>query len=120
MIGHAQFIRRMYVQSLNPSLRDSSGKELRRLHDITNQHLRALKASGYEPSGEFITSLLELKLDQPTMCEWQKFTQEPKKVHHYSKLLVFLDLQAQGSDNTTHGERRHQCPPDKRAALRPA
>ena len=52
-----------------PSLRDDSGKELRRLHDVANQHLRTLKTLGYEPSGEFITTILELKLDGLKMCE---------------------------------------------------
>ncbi len=50
-----------------PSLKDGSGKEIRRLHDSVPQHLRALKAMGEEPSGAFITSILELKLDQATM-----------------------------------------------------
>ena len=54
-----------------PTLKDGSGKELRRLHDIAQQHLRALKAMGHEPSGPFITSLLDLKLDTNTMFEWQ-------------------------------------------------
>ena len=44
-----------------PPLKDGSGKELRRLHDIVQQHLRALKTMDYEPSGPFITSILELK-----------------------------------------------------------
>ena len=55
-----------------PSLRDGTGKELRALHDTVVQHLRALKALGHEPSKEFITSLLELKLDSVTMFEWQR------------------------------------------------
>ena len=50
-------------------LKDSSSKELRRLHDVVQQHLRALD---YKPSGPFITSVLELKLDVNTMFEWQK------------------------------------------------
>ena len=39
-----------------PSLKDDSGKELRHLHDTVQQHIRALKAMDYEPSGPFITS----------------------------------------------------------------
>jgi hypothetical protein len=31
------------------------------------QHFRALKAMGHEPSGCFVTSVLELKLDAGTM-----------------------------------------------------
>lgn len=43
-----------------PSLKDGSGKELCCLHDAALQHLRALKVVGHEPSGSFITSVLEL------------------------------------------------------------
>ena len=52
-----------------PALKDGTGKELCRLHDTAQQHLRALKAMGYDPPGPFITSLLELKLDMNTMFE---------------------------------------------------
>ena len=41
-----------------PSLKDGNGRELRRLHDTVQQHLRALKAMHYEPSGPFMTSVL--------------------------------------------------------------
>ena len=41
-----------------------TGKELRHLHNTVQQHLRALAAMDYEPSGPFITSVLELKLGQ--------------------------------------------------------
>ena len=40
------------------------------------QHLRALKGMGHEPSESFITSMLELKLDVDTMFEWQRHSQE--------------------------------------------
>lgn len=35
-----------------------------------------MKSMGYDPSGSFNTSALELKLDQNTMFEWQKHSQE--------------------------------------------
>ncbi len=57
------------------SLKEGTGKELRRLHDTVQQHLRALKAMDHEPSGTFITSVLELKLDASTMFEWQRHSQ---------------------------------------------
>ena len=79
------------------SLKEGTGKELRRLHDTVQQHLRALKAMDYEPSSPFITSILELKLDTTTMFEWQKFSQESPKVPHYQDLLEFLNLRAQAS-----------------------
>jgi len=44
-----------------PNLRDNSAKEIRRLHDVLQQHLRALKAMRTEPSSPFITSLIEMK-----------------------------------------------------------
>ncbi len=62
------------------SLKDGSGKELRRLHDTVQQHLRALKAMDQDPSGAFITSMMELKLDQTTMFEWQKTSQATKEI----------------------------------------
>ena len=88
----------MIIES--PSLKDSSGKEVQRFHDTTQQHLRALKAMGHEPSGEFITSLLELKLDSDTMFEWQKHRQDSTEVPHYSKLLEFINLRAQASESS--------------------
>ena len=41
-----------------PALKDGNGKEIRSRHDTVQQHLRALKALGNEPSGPFITSML--------------------------------------------------------------
>lgn len=73
-----------------PPLKDGSGRELRRLHDTVQQHLRALKTLGYDPSGPFVTSVLELKLDQNTIFEWQKHSQKSEEVPHYQKLLELL------------------------------
>ena len=87
---------RMIIEA--PSLKDGSGKELRRLHDTILQHLRALKAMGHEPSGSFITSMLELKLDVNTMFEWQRHSQASTDVPHYQKLLDFINLRAQASE----------------------
>ena len=66
-----------------PTLKDGSGKELRRLHDTVQQHLRALRSMGYEPSGPFITSVLELNFDTNTLFEWQKRRQDCVDVPHY-------------------------------------
>ena len=83
------------------SLKEGTGKELRRLHDMVQQHLRALRAMDYEPSGTFITSVLELKLNTNTMFEWQKFSQYSPKVLHFWDLLEFVNIQAQTSLATT-------------------
>lgn len=72
-----------------PNLKDDSGRELCRLHDVLQQHLRALKAMDKEPSVSFITLLIEMKLDPSTMFEWQKESQDSTDVPHYTKLLEF-------------------------------
>ncbi len=53
---------------------------------------------GQEPSGPFITSMLELKLDQNTMFEWQKHSQESTEIPHYKDLLEFINSRAQASE----------------------
>eukprot|EP00731_Ephydatia_muelleri_P001304 Em0001g1304a len=54
----------------------------------------------YDPSGPFITSMLELKLDATTQFEWQKHSQSEAKVPHYQDLLDFIDLRAQASEGS--------------------
>ena len=90
-------------------LKEGSGKELRYLHDTAQQHLRALKTIGQEPSGSFITSLLELKLDQNTMFEWQKCSQESSEVPHYKDLLEFINLRAQASESVSSETKKFIC-----------
>ena len=87
-------------------LKEGTGKELRRLHDVLQQHLRALKAMGHEPSGSFITSMMELKLDPSTIFEWQKFNQKSADVPHYSELLEFLNLRAQACETCIHDTKK--------------
>ena len=102
-----------------PGPKEGNGKELCRLHDVCSQHLRALKAMGYDPSGPFVTSLIEMKLDWSTMFEWQKHTQESSDVPHYSKMLEFIDLRARASEAILHeGPKCHAQPvPKKGSAL---
>ena len=49
-----------------PKLKDGNGKEFCCLCDTLNQHLRASMLMDYEPSGLFITSLIETNFDQMT------------------------------------------------------
>ena len=112
--NHPCLIHRVHVRAIldAPSLKDGHGKELCRLLDITNQHLQALKAMKFESSGLFIASLLELKLDQGTMFEWQRHIQDSKEVTRYANLLEFLDLRAQALENTTREvDQKHQAFP---------
>ena len=82
------------------NIESCTGKELRRLHNCLIQHLRALKAMGYKPSASFITSLIQLKLDQNMMFECQKYTQEKKRIPHWDDtcILTFMDMRAQASE----------------------
>ncbi len=89
-----------------PNLKEGSGRELRRLHDIVKQHLRALKSMGQEPDGPFITSMLELKFDKETMFEWQKASQDSLETPHFEKLLDFIDLRAQASETCNSEPRK--------------
>ena len=92
-------IQRTHVQLIvnTPSLKEGSGKELRRLHDTVQQHVRALKTLGCDLPGKFITSMIELKLDVDTLFEWQKHSQSDANVPHYQELLDFIDLRAEPS-----------------------
>ncbi len=65
-----------------PSLKEGTGRELRKLHDLAQQHLRALKSMKYDPG----PSVLELKLDATTTFEWQKHCHTQRKVPHYQDL----------------------------------
>ena len=120
-----RLIHQTHVRSIVevPALKEGTGKELRRLHDTAQQHLRALKAMGCEPPGPFVTSLLELKLDTDTMFEWQRHTQESSDVPHVSCLLEFLNLRAQASESSAsshkgslrsgNSDRRGHHPPSR-------
>ena len=90
-----------------PNLKDGSGRELRRFHDTVQQHLRALKAMDEDPTGSFITAMLELKLDKDTMFEWQKASLDAKSTPHYGDLLRFLSLRAQASETCTGEPKKH-------------
>ena len=89
-----------------PSLKDGNGREICCLHDTVQQHLRALKAIDYDPSGLFITSVLELKLDANTMFEWQKHSHDTTRVPHYQDLLEFLNLRAQASETSISEQKK--------------
>ena len=77
-----------------PSLKGGNSKELRRLHDVAKQHLRALKVMKYETFASLVTSVLEFKLDHTTMFKWQQHTQDSNTVPDFDDLLEFLDVRA--------------------------
>ena len=78
-------------------LKEGSGKELRTLHDTIQQHVRVLKSVGYKLTAPFVTSAIELKLNETTMFEWQSHSQKSSGVPHYHDLLDFIHLCAQAT-----------------------
>ena len=81
-----------------PTVKDGSSKELGRIH-VCGQHLQAVNAMKHDPSGAFVTSLIETKLDPTMMFEWQRHSQDQADMPHYTKILDFIDLRARTSEN---------------------
>ena len=113
--NHPRLIHQTHVKMILDAtpLKDGTGKELRRLHDTVQQHLRALKSMDYEPSGPFITSIIEIKLDANTRFEWQRHSQSHSKVPPYQDLLEFLNLRAQASELSTSEQSKKSLKGDK-------
>ena len=93
-----------------PPLKDGTGRELRKLHDNVQQHIRALQSLGYDAPGAFLTSIIELKLDQTTMFEWQRHSQSSIDVPPPGDLLKFLDMRAQAAESSAPG--KHSIRPE--------
>lgn len=118
---HPRIIHQTHVKKIlnTPPVKDGSGKELRKLHDTLQQHLRALKSMEYDPSGPFLTSVIELKLDQNTLFEWQKHTQETVVVPHYQKILDFINLRARAAETSNPESRKPNVPVNKKTGTKP-
>ena len=57
--------------------------------------------------------MLGLKLDQATMFEWERHSQDSSDVALYSALLEFLDLRAQAFENAVHeSDQKEKLPAD--------
>ena len=93
-----------------PSLKEGNGRELRKLHDAIQQHVRALGNLGCELPGKFITSMIELKLDVDTLFEWQK---AETSVPHYQALLDFIDMRAQALEVSCATHKTVKRPPSR-------
>ena len=79
-------------------LKNGSGKEICRLHEITNQHMHALKAVKQDKYESLITAILESKMDSSMIKEWERYNRD-QKTPPYTEVLKFLDLQAQDTEN---------------------
>ena len=58
-----------------PEPKEGSSKELRWLNNVCSQHLRALKLMGYDPSGPFVTMLIETRHNRSMILECQRHIQ---------------------------------------------
>ena len=90
-----------------PVMKVRNGKELRRLHDVCNQHIRALKLAGQLDIETFLTIALELKLDEATRLKWMEYSNDSKTTPPHEELLKFLDSQAQHHESVS-SERKPQ------------
>ena len=94
-------------------LKEGSGKELRKLHDNIKQHTRALKTLGCDLPGQFLTSMIELKLDVDTLFECQKHSQTETDVPDYQDILDFIDLRAQATEASCSWHQKETAPTRK-------
>ena len=110
MFWQARILHHVHVRAIveAPAVKDDSGKELQCLHDGCSQYLRALKVMKCEPYEAFITSLTEMKVDESTMFERQRHSQNQPDMPHYMEILEFINLCARMSEITLcGGQKRH-------------
>ena len=81
-------------------LKKAMARIIRRPYNVANQHLQVLVATKQDITETITISMLELKLNQATMFEWQRHSQDSNDVLQYSALVNFIDLRAQASENT--------------------
>ena len=99
-----------------PSMKGSYGKELRKLYDTCKQHIRAIQLAGQFDLETFLTSVMELKLDERTRLKWMEYSNDHMKTPPYTELLKFLDVQAQHFESAM-SERKSQWAAPKSFAI---
>ena len=90
-LTHREHVRTI-VQA--PPMRADSGRELQRLYNLWNQHIRAIKGFDAYNNNTFLTAVMELKLGETTKLEWMEHSNETKTMPPYMDQLQFMDLQA--------------------------
>lgn len=92
-------------------MKEGSGKELRKLHDVMLQNLRALNTMEYHTDPQFMTSLIQLKLELVTSFAWGEAGKESvKEIPDYEAILKFLDQRARSVDDEGTSTRRRSTP----------
>ena len=97
-------------------MKDGTGNELRKLHDTMLQNLRALSTLGQPPDPQFMTSLIQLKLDSTTSFAWREASKDTmKEVPDCEAILKFLDQRARSADDEgTNKKPPHFITPPKK------
>ena len=95
-----RFIHQKHVKTIVeiPTVKYGNGRELRQLHDLVSQHLRSLRTIKGDTFESFMSSLIEMKLDQSSKFAWQQHTHERRDVPSIDELLEFVDWRAQASE----------------------
>ena len=75
-----------------PPFKANNSRELLKLYNLCNHHIRTIKASDHYSIDTFLTIVMELKLD--TKQKWVEFSNNSLTMLQHSVLLKFLDLQA--------------------------
>ena len=90
-----QFIHQTRIRTIieATALSDGTGKELRRLHDVVQQHLRALKAMEYEPSGPEVTPPLHELSPTVAFREGMHISASMQEMPEATSYLVTLGTQ---------------------------
>lgn len=106
-----RFIHQKHVKTIVeiPTVKTGSGRELRHLHDLVSQHLRSLRTIKGDTFESFMSSLIEMKLDQSSKFAWQQHTHERRDIPSIDELLKFVDWRAQASELSIprETERKH-------------
>ena len=90
-----------------PSMKANNGKELRRLYDLYNQHIRAIKLADYFDLDTFLTIVMELKPDEATRLKWMEFSNDSQATPSHEE-MQYLDLQARHHESVLSERKPHQ------------
>ena len=103
-----RLIHREHIRSIvhAPALNAHNGRELRRLYNLCNHHIRTSKSSDDYDIYTFLTTVMELKLDEFTKLRLMEYSNGSKTTPRHSELLRFLDLQAQHFEESTPYEQK--------------
>ena len=101
-----RFIHQKYVKTIVEiiTIKVGTGRELRQLHDLVSQHVRSLRTVKGDTFESFMSSLIEMKLDQTFKFAWQQHTVVRMSEGMYLPSTCFLN-------SLIGGLKLRNCPP---------